>query len=134
VNQHGEVQAVGGVTRKIEGFHDTCKAAGLTGGQGVLIPRANIANLTLRQDVVDAVRAERFHVWAVATVDEGIEILTGRPAGEQQPDGTYPEGSVNALAAECVRSYAERLQAFASTGESVSDVEADPPESRHAST
>ena len=125
VNQYGDVQAVGGVTRKIEGFYDTCKATGLTGGQGVLIPRTNIPNLMLRQDVVDAVRAGRFHVWAVATVDEGIEILTGRPAGKQQPDGSYPEESVNALAVACVRSYAERLQAFASADGLAIEAEAD---------
>ncbi|MCE0767632.1 Lon protease family protein [Pseudonocardia kujensis] len=83
VNQHGEVQAVGGVTRKIEGFFDVCCERGLTGGQGVLVPTSNVKHLMLREEVVEAVRAGRFHVWAVSHIDEGIELLTGRPAGER---------------------------------------------------
>lgn len=114
VNQHGEVQAVGGVTRKIEGFFATCKAQGLTGEQGVIIPRANVANLMLQEEVVEAVRARRFHVWAVATIDEGIALLTGCAAGERREDGSYPQGSVNGLVEERLRDYAERLRAFAS--------------------
>jgi predicted ATP-dependent protease len=115
VNQHGEVQAVGGVTRKIEGFFTTCKVKGLTGTQGVIIPRANLANLMLKAEVVEAVRAGQFHVWAVGTIDEGIELLSGRPAGDRQPDGGYPEGSVSALVEHRLRDYAERIRAFAST-------------------
>jgi len=115
VNQHGEVQAVGGVTRKIEGFFATCKAMGLTGAQGVIIPRANVRNLMLRDEVVEAVRVGQFHVWAVASIDEGVELLTGYPAGERQPDGGYPDGSVSALVERQLRQYAERLRDFAST-------------------
>jgi len=114
VGQHGEIQAVGGVTRKIEGFFATCKARGLTGEQGVIVPRSNLANLMLRPEVVEAVRAGAFHVWAVQTVDEGIELLTGRPAGSPRADGTYPEGSVNALVAARLGDYADRVRTFAS--------------------
>ena len=99
VDQNGEVQAVGGVTRKIEGFFATCRAKGLTGGQGVVIPAANARNLMLSDEIVDAVRAGRFHVWAVETVDEGIELLTGAPADE-----------VHELARERLQGYAERLR------------------------
>jgi predicted ATP-dependent protease len=81
VDQHGEVRAVGGVNEKVEGFYATCKAAGLTGRQGVIVPAANVANLMLDAEVVTAVAEGRFHVWAVRTVDQGIELLTGEPAG-----------------------------------------------------
>ena len=113
VNQHGDVQAVGGVTRKIEGFFATCKATGLTGEQGVIIPRTNSKNLMLQHEVVAAVRSGTFHIWAIETIDEGIELLTGRPAGDRQPDGAYPVGSVNALVEERLRGYADRLREFA---------------------
>ena len=108
VNQRGEVQAVGGINEKIEGFFDVCNARGLTGRQGVIIPEANARHLMLRNDVVEAVRAARFHVHAVASVDEGIALLTGRPAGEPGRDGRFPEDSVNgavqrALAANLAR-------------------------------
>lgn len=111
VNQRGEVQAVGGVTRKIEGFFDVCRIEGLTGEQGVLIPPANIKNLMLREDVVDAVRQGRFHTWAVDTVDEGIEILTGVRAGTQH-DGRWEPGTVNERVDRQLRDYAERLKGF----------------------
>ena len=97
VNQFGRIQAIGGVNEKIEGFFDICRMRGLTGKQGVLIPRANIDNLMLRQDVVEACREKMFFIYPVDTVDEGIEILTGTKAGDRQADGTYPKGSVNAL-------------------------------------
>jgi lon-related putative ATP-dependent protease len=113
VNQHGEVQAVGGVTSKIEGFFAVCKAKGLSGEQGILIPAANVPNLMLEEEVIEAVRARQFHIWAVRTIDEGIELLTGHPAGERGSDGQYPEGSVHRLVEERTRSYAERLRAFA---------------------
>jgi predicted ATP-dependent protease len=113
VNQHGEVQAVGGVTTKIEGFFAVCKAQGLTGTQGVVIPTANATNLMLPDEVVGAVEAGRFHVWAVRTIDEGIELLTGVPAGERQPDGTYPQGTVHGLVEERLGAYARRLRSFA---------------------
>jgi lon-related putative ATP-dependent protease len=96
VNQQGEIQPVGGINEKVEGFFDVCRARGLTGRQGVLIPEANAGHLMLREDVVAAVREERFSVWAVATVDDGIALLSGREAGEPGPDGTFPEGSFNA--------------------------------------
>ncbi|HEU5424549.1 MAG TPA: S16 family serine protease, partial [Nitrolancea sp.] len=108
VNQHGEVQAVGGVTRKIEGFFAVCQARGLTGRQGVMIPAANLRNLMLAQEVVDAVRDGRFHIWAVHRIVEGIELLTGTPAGERAADGSYPPGSVHQLVAERLRHYATR--------------------------
>jgi lon-related putative ATP-dependent protease len=97
VNQFGEIQPIGGVNEKIEGFFDLCKARGLTGDQGVLIPASNINNLMLRLDVVDAVAAGRFHVYPVQTIDQGIELLTGLEAGERNEEGDYPYGTVNHL-------------------------------------
>lgn len=90
VNQLGEVQAIGGVNEKVEGFYAVCKARGLTGEQGVIVPKDNVHNLMLKPEVVQAVRDGKFHVWSVATVEEGIELLTGMPAGRQRKDGTYP--------------------------------------------
>ncbi|HEY7537456.1 MAG TPA: ATP-binding protein [Gaiellaceae bacterium] len=113
VDQNGSVQAVGGVNRKVEGFYATCKAKGLTGRQGVVIPAANVHNLMLDEEVVDAVRDGRFHVWAIRTVDEGIELLTGTPAGRRRADGSYPERSVHALVASRLAGYAQQLRAFA---------------------
>jgi len=97
VDQKGHVQAIGGVNEKVEGFFDVCQGRGLTGDQGVLIPRANVENLMLREEVTDAVAAGQFHVWPVDTVDEGIEILSGVAAGVQQTDGSYLEGTINRL-------------------------------------
>ncbi len=97
VNQHGQVQAIGGVNEKIEGFFDVCRARGLTGEQGVLIPASNVKHLMLRSDVVEAVSEGRFHVYPVETVDQGIELLTGTPAGERDEAGNYPAGSINGL-------------------------------------
>ncbi|BAL25098.1 Lon protease family protein [Azoarcus sp. KH32C] len=95
VNQHGKVQAIGGVNEKIEGFFDICKARGLTGDQGVLIPQANVQHLMLREEVVEAARAGLFHVYAVHHVDEAISLLTGAAAGIAGAEGTWPEGSIN---------------------------------------
>ena len=95
VNQLGHVQAIGGVNEKIEGFFDLCKARGFTGAQGVVIPASNVKHLMLRHDVVDAVRDKQFQIYAVDTIDQGMEILTGVPAGEREADGKFPEGSVN---------------------------------------
>jgi predicted ATP-dependent protease len=95
VNQRGMVQPIGGVNEKIEGFYTVCKAKGLTGEQGVIIPAANRKSLMLKPEVIAAVRAGSFHIWAVTTVDQGIEILTGMPAGERGADGCWPEGTVN---------------------------------------
>ena len=113
VDQNGNVQAVGGVSRKIEGFYATCKAQGLTGSQGVLVPATNVKNLMLEEEVVEAVRAGTFHVWSVRTIDEGIELLTGRPAGRRRADGSYPPDSVHGLVAARLAGYAEKLRAFA---------------------
>lgn len=96
VSQYGQAQAIGGVNEKIEGFFDVCSARGLTGDQGVIVPAANVENLVLRADVVDAVRGSKFAVYGVRTVDEALELLTGQPAGVQDEDGQFPEGSVNA--------------------------------------
>ena len=95
VNQAGDVQAIGGGTFKIEGFFDVCKASGLTGTQGVMVPKDNLKNIMLRDDVVQAVKDRKFHIYAVATIDEGIEVLTGVVAGERQEDGSFPEGTVH---------------------------------------
>ncbi|MBI4339746.1 MAG: AAA family ATPase, partial [Chloroflexi bacterium] len=95
VNQFGQVQAIGGVTSKVEGFYDVCRARGLTGEQGVIIPRANIKNLVLREDVVQAVKEERFRLYAVDTIDQGIELLTGMPMGQPDEKGSYREGTLN---------------------------------------
>jgi lon-related putative ATP-dependent protease len=95
VNQNGEIQPIGGVNQKIEGFFEVCKARGLTGAQGVLIPHQNTGDLMLRKDVVEAVSKGEFHIYPVQTIDQGIELLTGTMAGEKKADGTYPEGTVN---------------------------------------
>jgi lon-related putative ATP-dependent protease len=95
INQHGQVQAIGGVNEKIEGFFDICKARGLTGDQGVLIPHANIKHLMLRKDVIEAVRAGQFVIYPVEHIDQGIELLTGIPAGEPDDEGIYPADTIN---------------------------------------
>jgi lon-related putative ATP-dependent protease len=118
VNQMGQVQAVGGVNEKIEGFYDLCVAAGLTGDQGCLIPASNVQHLMLREDVVEAVAAGRFHIYPIATVDEGIELLTGLPAGERQADGNFPEGSLNRLVMERLASLSEARRKADDAGES----------------
>jgi ATP-dependent Lon protease len=97
INQHGEIQPIGGVTQKIEGFYDVCKAHGLTGKQGVLIPPQNVKDLMLRHDVVEAVRRKQFHIYTVKTIDEGIELLTGKPTGKRSSNGKFTAGSINAL-------------------------------------
>lgn len=94
VNQRGQVQPIGGVNEKVEGFFRICQIRGLTGRQGVMIPRQNLANLMLSEDVVQAVRKGEFHIWAVSTIEEGIEILTGSPAGKREQDGRYTPGSL----------------------------------------
>jgi len=113
VNQRGEVQPVGGLNQKIEGFHDVCKAIGFSGEQGVIIPSRNRRNLMLREDVVESVRQGGFHIYTVDGVDQAMELLTGLPAGERQPDGTYPEGSVNCLVDARLRQMGEALRRFA---------------------
>ncbi|MBW1801027.1 MAG: AAA family ATPase [Deltaproteobacteria bacterium] len=112
VNQKGEVQPIGGVNHKIEGFYDCCKHEGLTGHQGVMIPESNVKDLMLRKDVVEAVQEGKFYVYAVKTIDEGIEILTGKKAGAQKADGTYPRGTVNDLVNQKLKTLAEGLKKF----------------------
>ncbi|MBQ6860110.1 MAG: AAA family ATPase [Clostridia bacterium] len=108
VNQKGEVQAIGGVTDKIEGFFNICKLRGLTGEQGVMIPHQNIRNLNLSEEVIKAVKEGMFHVYAVKTVDEGIELLTGVPAGKKNKNGEYTIGTVNYLVNEKLKDYSEK--------------------------
>jgi ATP-dependent Lon protease len=112
VNQKGEIQPIGGVNQKIEGFFDVCKAKGLTGGQGVMIPFQNIRNLMLREDVIKAVQDGKFHIYAVKTIDEGIEILTGMSAGDKRPDGRYPEETVNYRAEKRLSELAEGVKEY----------------------
>ncbi len=109
VNQNGEVQPIGGVNEKIEGFYDVCRARGLNGRQGVIIPQANVADLMLRQEIVDKAAKGKFHVWAVRDVDEGIEILTGIKAGRRLKTG-YQKGSINDRIERKLRDYSERLR------------------------
>jgi predicted ATP-dependent protease len=110
VNQNGEIQAIGGINQKIEGFYDVCRLKGLTGDQGVLMPKSNLRNLMLRADVVAAVKEGKFHIYAVDTIDEGMTVLTGIDAGERGSEGRYPEGSINALVEKKFHQYAERLR------------------------
>ena len=112
VNQMGEIQPIGGVNQKVEGFFDMCRVKGLTGEQGVIIPHQNVRNLMLREDVVEAVSQGQFHVYAVRTVDEGIEILTGVPAGQSQADGSYPSGTVNCLVDRRLQEMADSMRGF----------------------
>jgi predicted ATP-dependent protease len=121
VNQYGEVQAIGGVNEKIEGFFDLCRARGLSGSQGVLIPASNVKHLMLRQDVVEAVRDGHFHIYPIGTIDEGIEILTGLPAGSRGEEGTYPSGTVNRLAQDRLDGMAARR--YSAGGGSAESVE-----------
>jgi predicted ATP-dependent protease len=112
VNQKGEIQPIGGVNQKIEGFFKICQAKGLSGDQGVLIPHQNLRNLMLREEVVEAVRQGQFHIYSARTIDEGIEIITGATAGERQKDGTYPESTVNYFIDKRLKEMAERLKNF----------------------
>jgi lon-related putative ATP-dependent protease len=117
VNQHGMVQAIGGVNQKIEGFFDVCKGRGLTGEQGVLIPVSNVKHLMLRDDVVKAVEAGKFHIYPIETIDQGISLLTGLPAGEPDEEGNYPDGSVNDRVRKRLVELAEKRQQFGKKGE-----------------
>jgi len=112
VNQLGQVQPIGGVNRKIEGFFDVCRVKGFTGSQGVMIPKANLKNLMLREDVVEAVKEGKFHIWAVETVDEGIELLTGKKVGKRLPDGRWEPDTVNYLVDKRLHELAAQLSRF----------------------
>ena len=112
MDQRGEVQAIGGVNQKVEGFFDVCQARGLTGQQGVIVPASNVQHLMLRDDVVEAVRAGRFKVYSVSTIDEALELLTGEPAGAKDDSGAYPADSLNGKAQAQLSEFARRLQSF----------------------
>ena len=105
IDQHGHIQAIGAANEKIEGFFDACTDGGLTGEQGVIIPGANRGDLMLREDVVEACRAGRFHVYAVDRIQDALEILTGIPVGELDEDGLYPEESLLGLAMDQAAEY-----------------------------
>lgn len=107
VNQKGFIQPIGGVNEKIEGFYNICKKRGLTGTQGVIIPIQNVRNLHLTDEIIENVKEKKFHIYAVSTIDEGIEILTGVPAGKQNKDGKYPAGTINHLVYEKLKKYYE---------------------------
>ena len=112
VNQHGAVQAIGGVNEKIEGFFDLCKARGLSGTQGVLIPSSNVQHLMLRREVIEACEEGRFAIYPVGAIDEGLTLLTGFPAGERGADGRYPADSVNRRVEDRLRTFAHIRQSF----------------------
>jgi predicted ATP-dependent protease len=112
VNQRGEIQPIGGVNQKTEGMFDVCRLSGLTGDQGVMVPHQNLKNLMLREDVVEAIRDEKFHIYTVKTIDEGVEILTGHPAGERQSDGTYPPDTVNYLVDKRLKELSQSMRGY----------------------
>jgi len=120
VNQNGDVQAIGGVNEKIEGYFEICKAAGLTGEQGVVIPASNVSSLMLKEEVVEAIRQGKFHLWPVNSIDEGIEVLTGVKAGERQTDGIFEPDTVNARVDQRLHEMADALQYFGKDGEAKS--------------
>ncbi|MDD1645092.1 MAG: AAA family ATPase [Methanomicrobiales archaeon] len=112
VNQRGEVQAIGGVNEKLEGFFEVCKVQGLTGEQGAMIPASNVQNLMLKEEIVEAAKAGKFRIYPVKTIDEGIEVLTGVPAGQRGEDGKFPKGTVNFLVDRRLRELAETYKEF----------------------
>ena len=107
VNQKGQIQPIGGVNEKIEGFFQICKMRGLDGSHGVMIPVQNVNNLQLSDEIVEAVKNKKFHIYAISTIDEGIEVLTGVPAGKKSQDGKFPEGTINYLVYEKLKKYAK---------------------------
>ena len=112
VNQRGEVQAIGGVNEKLEGFFEVCKVQGLTGEQGAMIPASNVQNLMLKEEIAEAAKAGKFRIYPVKTIDEGIEVLTGVPAGQRGKDGKFPKGTVNFLVDKRLRELAETYKEF----------------------
>jgi predicted ATP-dependent protease len=112
INQQGDIQAIGGVNEKIEGFFDVCRINGLTGTQGVMMPDSNVEDLMLREDILDAVSAGKFHIWPVAKIEQGIEILTGTVAGQKNADGKYDPGTVFAMMDDRLRDMAKTLKEF----------------------
>ena len=107
VNQKGQIQPIGGVNEKIEGFFQICKLRGLTGEHGVMIPIQNVNNLQLSDEIVEAVKNKKFHIYSVSTIEEGIEVLTGVPAGKKDKDGKFPAGTVNYKVYEKLKKYAK---------------------------
>ena len=107
VNQKGEIQPIGGVNEKVEGFYQTCKMQGFNGMQGAIIPVQNVRNLHLSDEVIEAVKKGKFHIYAVKTIDEGIEILTGVPAGKKDKNGKFPLGTINYLVQEKLKKFAK---------------------------
>ena len=107
VNQKGEIQPIGGVNEKIEGFYQICKMRGLTNNNGVIIPIQNVRNLNLSDEIIESVKSGKFHIYAISTIEEGIEILTGVPAGKRDKNGNFPAGSVNYLAYEKLKKYSK---------------------------
>jgi predicted ATP-dependent protease len=112
VNQKGEVQAIGGVNEKVEGFFEICKARGLTGKQGCMIPNSNVQHLMLKEEVITAIKAKKFHIWPVSTISEGIEVLTDVPAGKRNADGTFKKDTINGLVQKRLDDMAERVKEY----------------------
>lgn len=121
VNQKGEIQPIGGVNEKIEGFFRLCQGRGLTGEHGVMIPQSNVVNLMLHEDVVTAVANKKFHIWPVATIDEGVEILTGMKAGQRDKNGRFPEGTLHHKVQTRLRQLAEDLSKFGDNSDDKND-------------
>lgn len=117
VNQKGEIQPIGGVNEKIQGFYDLCRILGATGKQGVIIPRRNVVDLMLRKDIVHAIEERKFHIYAIDTIEEGIELLTGVPAGEEKPNGEFDKDSVFDRVDRKLRKYAEQMKEYYDSGE-----------------
>jgi predicted ATP-dependent protease len=105
------IQPIGGVNEKIEGFYQACKAKGLTGKQGVMIPQSNVRHLMLKDEIIEAVKKGKFHIWPVSTIDEGIEILTGKKAGKKDAKGKYPAGTINYLVDKKLKEYSKKSTA-----------------------
>ena len=118
INQYGDIQAIGGVNKKIEGFFATCKAKGINGEQGVIIPVSNEKHLMLNDDVIEAVKNDQFHIWSIDTIEEGLKLLSGYEAGELQTDGSYPEGTFNHVVMR-------KLEGFAKTDNGPAEKEAE---------
>jgi len=116
LDQHGRIQAIGGVNEKIEGFFDICCKRGLSGDQGVLIPISNVRHLMLRSDVIQAVKAEQFHVYPIDRVDCCLELLTGKPAGKRNRSGEFPKNSVNRKISQRLLDFANQVHAFRRAG------------------
>jgi len=123
-NQHGDIQAIGGVNEKIEGFFDICQSRGLNGEQGVLIPASNAKHLMLREDIVEAVSRGEFAVYTATHIDEAIELLTGVTAGQRDADGEFPDASINARVESKLQAFSEARRSFAEHGKEESETDA----------